>query len=49
VDSLAVLVSFLDESEYLENVRMHNERRAAVFASPEFLEKFKPVIANKSP
>jgi hypothetical protein len=49
VDSLAVLVSFLDESEYLENVRVHNERRAAVFASPEFLEKFKPVIAGNTP
>ena len=49
VDSLAVLVSFLDESEYLENVRVHNERRAATFASAEFHEKFKPVIADKTP
>ena len=49
VDSLAVLVSFLDESEYLENVRVHNERRTEVFASPEFLEKFKPVITGNTP
>lgn len=46
VDSLAVLVSFLDESEYLENVRMHNERRAMIFASSEFQEKFKPEISD---
>ncbi len=46
VDSLAVLVSFLDESEYRENVRKHNERREAVYLSAEFLDKYKPVIAG---
>lgn len=48
VDSLAVLVSFLDESEYREHVRLHNERREAVFTSAEFQEKYKPVIAGGS-
>ena len=48
VDSLAVLVSFVDESEYLANVRMHNERRTAVFTSPEFLNKYKPAIAGNT-
>jgi hypothetical protein len=46
VDSLAVLVSFLDESEYREHVRLHNERREAVFTSAEFQDKYKPVIAG---
>lgn len=48
VDSLAVLVSFLDESEYREHVRLHNERREAVFTSAEFQDKYKPVIAGRS-
>lgn len=48
VDSLAVLVSFLDESEYREHVRLHNERREAVFTSAEFQDKYKPVIAGSS-
>lgn len=46
VDALAVLVSFLDESEYREHVRLHNERREAVFTSAEFQDKYKPVIAG---
>lgn len=49
VDSLAVLVSFLDESEYRENVRKHNERREAAYSSAEFLDKYKPVIAGDRP
>jgi hypothetical protein len=48
VDSLAVLVSFLDESEYREHVRLHNERRETVFTSAEFQDKYKPVIAGSN-
>lgn len=48
VDSLAVLVSFLEEDEYWSHVHEQNELRKIEFSKDSFRDKFKPIIADNS-
>lgn len=46
VDTLAVITSFLDESEYDKNVEEHNRHRENVFQKKDFEDAFSPMVAN---
>lgn len=48
VDSLAVIVSFLNESEYYDIVKTHNNSREDTFKDQIFKDRFSPIIVEGS-